>query len=173
MSMAKDWRRNLFDWLTRRWQFIIADAADNSVSFSQALFSLISPLLQDRAEVLVFRDRAGRYGFTINPDREANKAIEGKQLPGIQLNPVANSVGFDCQPTTVSRIFYDYGVPVASCVCMPVRRRIFNGVECYMIMRPTAKEMARARKVDRTALMCEVKDSSLDLDSVLKPCAQS
>mgnify|MGYP000001664248 CR=1 FL=1 len=119
----------------RRWTFyVIADANDNSITFSRALCSHIDVTALDVAKVMVCR--VGKdYCFMVNPDIDRDT-----QLADIQYNTRYRCVGFETLVPTVNRIFYDYGMPAGTRAKLSVEpRRTATGRTFYHICRPYEK----------------------------------
>lgn len=116
--------------------YIIADATDNSITFSKRLFNDLNVMNQDAAKVYTFYIPQSKcYGFILNP------AIEQEtQLADVQYNEKNKCVGYECLVPTVNRIFFDYGLPADIRCKLSVRiRKTDNGVKYYQICRPYGK----------------------------------
>ena len=114
-----------------RRMYVIADAQDNSVTISKALFKHMKVMKQDEAKVMVFR-AGDNYCFTLNPTIE-----QPTQLADIQYNSKYRCIGFECLVPTVNRIFYDYGLPANSRVKISVDvLRSVKGFTYYSLCRP-------------------------------------
>jgi len=97
--------------------FVIADAKDNSITLSRALFERIKGEAKDEAKVFVFRIKgSNEYAFMLNP-----KLSKPTQLADIQYNAKHRCVGFECLVPTVNRIFYDYGLRYDTRVKLRIR----------------------------------------------------
>jgi len=159
-------KKRIERWLLRHWRwyrnaklYVIADATDNSVTFSKALFRLLDVMDKEVApKVYVFRlcnaatepaaDAAGTvtgsnakgawsgtlYAFCINPIIE-----QETQLADIQYNAKHFCVGFECLVPTVNRIFYDYGLKAETRAKLTVLPATTNGMEYYIIMPPKVR----------------------------------
>lgn len=110
------WKLQRFLLLHWRWYanmklYVIADATDNSITFSRHLFRLLDVMDEADAKVYVtqlcnFTGRQGTlYAFCINPPIK-----QDTQLADIQYNPKYHCVGFESLCPTVARIAYDYGL---------------------------------------------------------------
>jgi len=96
----------LYNWLFGHALYVIADAADNSVTLSRRLFKHMGVMKQEVAKVYVFYiPSAGSYGFVLNPSLD-----QPTQLCDIQYNSKYHCIGFQTLVPTVNRIFYDYGI---------------------------------------------------------------
>lgn len=113
-------------WLLRRWRwyrhrslYVVADASDNSITLSRALFDLMDVMSLDEAKVFVFRlcnaatedvEHTGSiYAFILNPG-----FAQPTQCADIQYNGKHRTIGFECLCPTVNRIFYEYGLPATT-----------------------------------------------------------
>lgn len=124
--------------LFRRPLFIVADPADNSITFSQGLSDRMDIFGKDMTKVMCFHiPESGCYAFIPNPelDRET-------QLADIAYNSRYRCVGFECLVPTVNRILYDYGIPIDRPCRLTVRtRKTANGnIEYYEICRPEKRQ---------------------------------
>lgn len=115
--------------------YIIADSADNSITFSRKLYKHIE-LHSDcnaAARVFMFHVPAwDTYGFVINPelDQETN-------LADIQYNEKYKTIGFESLCPSVGRILYDYGLPSDFKIRLTVTvRQLVAGKVVYNIERP-------------------------------------
>ncbi|MCM1356438.1 MAG: hypothetical protein NC212_08545 [Staphylococcus sp.] len=130
--------RHLHQWwlaIIHRRYYIIADARDNSVTFSRRLYRRICKSAESaQTKVMTFRiPDTDSYGFAINPalDQET-------QLADIQYNAKYKTIGFEALCPTVNRIFYDYGLPAYCKACLSVSiRRTPDGSLYYLIEHPT------------------------------------
>ena len=115
--------------------FVVADASDNSITFSKKLFNHMRVFEQDAAKVYVFFiPEAQCYGFVLNPTLEKET-----QLAEIQYNTKHKCIGFESLVPTVNRIFYDYGLP-AECSCMlSVKPMKVGELQYYQILPPYGK----------------------------------
>lgn len=140
--------RNMIDrlrnWFRRRSFFVICDPADNSVTFSKALFKHMDVMEMDEAKVYVFslatgvapfKDK-GEYGFILNPDFG-----QETQLADIQYSGKHKTIGFECLVPTVNRIFYDYGLPHDKPVKLSVVVCRAGDIQYYKICRPHDKHL--------------------------------
>lgn len=107
---------NPISWWRNRRRFVILDPRDNSITFSRALFRIISKAYandNNPPKVFVFHTPVtGCYGFTINPDLD-----QPTQLANIQYNSRYKCVGFESLNPAVTRILYDYGVRNVNVPC--------------------------------------------------------
>ena len=116
------WKLQRFLLLHWRWYahmklYVIADATDNSITFSRHLFRLLDVMDEADAKVYVTQlcnvtNMLGKwdgplYAFCINPPID-----QDTQLADIQYNPKHHCVGFESLCPTVNRIFYDYDIAV-------------------------------------------------------------
>ena len=115
--------------------FVIADAEDNSITFSKKLFKHMRVFEQDSAKVYVFYiPETQCYGFVLNPKLEKET-----QLAEIQYNTKYKCIGFESLVPTVNKIFYDYGLP-AECSCMlSVKPKKVGDLQYYQIIPPYGK----------------------------------
>ena len=94
----------------QRTMYVIADPADNSITFSRRLFKRMDVMKLDVAKVMVFtvadKNLRSSYAFCLNPPLD-----EPTQLADIQYNSKHKTIGFESLVPTVNRIFYDYGLP--------------------------------------------------------------
>ena len=108
------WLLRVSRWYRHRALYVIADATDNSITFSKALFDLMDVMKLDVAKVYVFKlfnvkslsRELPLYAFAINPPFE-----QETQLADIQYNAKHKCIGFESLCPTVNKIFYDYGLP--------------------------------------------------------------
>ena len=137
-------------WLLLRWRwyrhlslYVIADASDNSITFSKGLFDILDVMSQKEAKIFVFEVKdfshsgilLSNYAFTLNPIFE-----QETQLADIQYNAKYKTIGFESLCPTVTRIFYDYGLPstgrakLSVDVCKTIGDMVY-----YKILRPYDK----------------------------------
>lgn len=127
--------------LDRKGCYVIADAKDNSVTFSKGLCSLLDLFNLDQVKVYVAEltgtGGAKEYAFILNP-----KIDEPTQLADIMYNSKHKCVGFESLCPTVNRIFYDYGLPADSTCRLSVRqgRTADGSVTYYRICNPSAQK---------------------------------
>lgn len=127
--------------LDRKECYVIADAKDNSVTFSKGLCSLLDLFNLDQVKVYVAAltgtGGAKEYAFILNP-----KIDEPTQLADIMYNSKHKCIGFESLCPTVNRIFYDYGLPADSTCRLSVRKgRTSDGsVTYYRICNPSARK---------------------------------
>ena len=122
------------NWLRRRTFFVIADPADNSITFSKALFRHMDVMEMNVAKVCVFRV-ADEYAFAVNPDIE-----QETQLADIQYNSKFRSIGFECLVPTVNRIVYDYGLMHDKPIKLSVRVERAGKMRYYVFCRPRKED---------------------------------
>lgn len=112
----------IHNWLHRHECFVIADATDNSITFSKQLVKQLRLDELEQAKVFVFeiKKESGpkTYGFMLNPS-----IGQETQLADIMYNSKHKCVGFECLVPTVNRIFYDYGLPPHIKCRLSVRER--------------------------------------------------
>lgn len=120
------WARSLF-------MYVIADATDNSITFSKRLFKSLNVMKLDVAKVYTFYIPDVKcYGFILNPNFE-----QETQLADVQYNQKKHCVGYECLVPTVNRIFYDYGLQANTRCKLSVKvRKMPNGSRYYQICRP-------------------------------------
>ena len=141
-------------WLLLRWTwyahmklYVIADAADNSITFSRHLFRLLD--VMDEAEAKVYVTQLANvtgllsswkiplYAFCINPPIK-----QETQLADIQYNSKYHCIGFESLCPTVARICYDYGISALQRVKLSVAPRTVTGrgeaygMKYYVILPP-------------------------------------
>lgn len=129
--------RKFLHWLQERLScYVIADATDNSVTFSRRLFQKLRIMKMEQAKVYVFWVRAvGCYGFVLNPELDTET-----QLADVMYNHKFKCVGFESLVPTVNRMFYTYGLPADSRCKLTVRRaKTATGMVYYQICRPYEK----------------------------------
>lgn len=116
--------------------YVVADATDNSVTFSSRLFRKIRAEGLGDGKVMTFRlSGSGEYAFALNPQLE-----QETQLADIQVNGKYGCVGFEMLVPTVNRIFFDYGLPHDSKCKLSIERRVAgNGMVYWAIQRPYKK----------------------------------
>lgn len=125
----------IINWFRHRRFFVIADANDNSITFSRALFKQLNVMDADQAKVFVFWvPQNNCYAFMLNPCLD-----QPTQLADIQYNGKYHSIGFECLVPTVNRIFYDYRLPHGSRCKLSVERHTANDITFYKICRPHEK----------------------------------
>lgn len=102
--------KSITHWFRHLQLYIIADATDNSITLSRALFKRMSVMNLDELNIFVFRV-GDSYGFTINPQqlKEADT-----QFTTIQYNSKYQTIGFETLCPTVNQIFYDYRLPAGT-----------------------------------------------------------
>ena len=130
-------------WYAHLKLYVIADATDNSITFSRHLFRLLDVMDEADAKVYVTQicniatstadNFAGPlYGFCINPPID-----QDTQLADIQYNSKYHSVGFESLCPTVARISYDYGITALQRTKLSVAPcQLANGMRYYVILPP-------------------------------------
>lgn len=124
--------KQILEAIRHRKFYIIADAKDNSITFSKKLFEHMNVLEQSQAKVYVFKltnRNPKHYAFMLNPPIE-----QETQLADVQYNGKYKTIGFESLCPTVSRIFYDYGMPPLKQAKMTVIPRKFGDSYYYEIM---------------------------------------
>ena len=118
--------------------YVIADAKDNSVSFSRGLFKRLQVMKQHEAKIIVFTVAGTTdYAFMMNPP---GLTKEDTQLADIMYDYEEGSVGFECLVPTVNRIFFDYGLPADSKWKLNVvEKTLPDGRRYYQICKPDGK----------------------------------
>lgn len=131
--------RKFFNWWRDRFStFVIADATDNSITFSKRLFKRLDVMSQSQAKVYMFHvPQHDCYGFVLNPPIE-----QETHLAEIQYNTKHRCVGFEALVPTVNRIFYDYGIPADTKCCLTVEEKKVGDMKYYLIRRPYGKHFA-------------------------------
>lgn len=124
--------KRIRQWFRRRRMWVIADATDNSVTFSKGLFEHMRVLEQDEAKVFAFYiPDSEEYGFALNPKLEKET-----QLAEVKYNTKYRCVGFEMLVPTVNRVMYDYGLPHGAKVKLSVVPREIGELKYYAICRP-------------------------------------
>jgi len=115
-------------WLNRHDCFLIADATDNSLTFSKALCKKLDVFNITNPSIFVFSiPSEKKYGFTLDHQFKDNT-----QLSTIQYNEKYKTIGIETLCPTVNRIFYDYGLPVNSkCKLSVVEKKTKQGNITY------------------------------------------
>lgn len=117
IKKIKQWLTSILQAYRNSGMYVIADARDNSITFSKRLFKHMHVFEKDEANAYVFRlcnacveegsNLSGDiYAFIINPPFQ-----QETQLGAIQYNAKHKCIGFESLCPTVNRIFYDYGIP--------------------------------------------------------------
>jgi hypothetical protein len=112
--------------------WVIADASDNSITLSRALFRHMGGMELNEAKVFAFFiPDDGTYGFVLNPtfDQET-------QLADIQYNEKYRTIGFAMLNPSVARMFYDYQLPALIRVKLSVKHKTAGDITYYQICRP-------------------------------------
>lgn len=123
----------------RRRCFVLMDARDSSVTFSNSLFKKLQLLYgeADEPRVFVFYIPSSRcYGFMVNP------AIgTPTQMGCVQYNSKHRCIGFESLNPTVARMFYEYGVSdfQRPCKLSVSRQTTKSGQPYFRIERPRAR----------------------------------
>ena len=131
-------------WYAHLKLYVIADATDNSVTFSRHLFKLIEEFMgEEKAKVYVTqlvnyegRSKGIVYAFCVNPPID-----QDTQLADIQYNSKYHCVGFESLCPTVARICYDYEIPAMQRVKLSVAPcQLANGMNYYAILPPVSHD---------------------------------
>ena len=123
--------------LDRKGCFVIADARDNSITFSKGLCTLLDVFHLDAVKVYVTslsgQEGKKEYAFLLNPP-----IGEPTQLADIMYDTKHKCIGFESLCPTVNRIFYDYGLPADSTCKLSVRvgKTQAGGITYYRICNP-------------------------------------
>jgi len=130
--------RKIINWFRKRHMYVIADATDNSITFSRALFQHMGGLSLEKAKVFAFyvpadEPRKGHYGFLVNPEFD-----QETQLADIQYNTKYRTTGFEMLCPSVNRMFYDYGLQPLAKVKLSVKPRPL-GNNCYYAILPPSR----------------------------------
>lgn len=122
--------------------YVIADAKDNSISFSHGLYKRLNVMKQDQALMMCFKvSGTENYAFMMNPP---GLTQEDTQLANVMYDYNERSVGFECLVPTVNRIFYDYGLPADTKWKLEVKEATLpNGRRYYIICRPNNGKSSR------------------------------
>lgn len=128
--------KKIIDWLRSRHMYVIADATDNSITLSRALFHHMGGLSLEKAKVFAFYVPAvephhGHYGFILNPEFDKET-----QLADIQYNTKHRTIGFEMLNPTVNRMFYDYGLQPMTKVKLTVNCKQLHDITYYQIVPP-------------------------------------
>ncbi len=120
------------DWLRCLFMYVIADATDNSITFSKRLFKDLDVMNLKAARVYTFFiPDTNCYGFMLNPEFE-----QETQLADIQYNSKKRCVGYECLVPTVNRIFFDYGLPANTRCKLSIKVcKTIDGKKYYQICR--------------------------------------
>ena len=126
----------ILDWLRYRHMWVIADATDNSITFSRALFHHMGGLSLGQAKVFTFyvpavEPHQGHYGFMLNPEFDKKT-----QLADIQYNTKHRTIGFEMLNPTVNRMFYDYGLRPMTKAKLSVKAKTAGDITYYEICPP-------------------------------------
>ena len=128
--------KKIINWFRSRHMYVIADATDNSITFSHALFHHMGGLSLEQAKVFAFyvpavEPRQGHYGFILNPEFD-----QETQLADIQYNTKHRTIGFEMLNPTVNRMFYDYGLRPMTKVKLTVKCKRLHEITYYQISPP-------------------------------------
>ena len=127
--------KKILHWFKYRRFYVIADASDNSITFSKKLFQHMNVMEQDKAQVFAFFiPLTKEFGFIINPDFD-----QETQLAEIQYNSKFKSIGFECLNPSVNRMFYDYHLPHNIKAKLSVEPRTIGDKNYYVILKPKPK----------------------------------
>ena len=130
--MLKEFIRRLRD----RAAYVIADPADNSITFSRGLYKRLRILETGRGKVMVFRLKDdGRYCFTLDIPEEAKDT----QLAEVMYNSRYRCVGFESLVPTVNRIFYYYFLPAGAQCKLSAVEVVTKTMTYYIICPPYGK----------------------------------
>ena len=130
--MLKEFIRRLKD----RAAYVIADPADNSITFSRGLYKRLRILETGRGKVMVFRLKDdGRYCFTLDIPEEAKDT----QLAEVMYNSRYRCVGFESLVPTVNRIFYDYSLPAGAQCKLTTQEVVTDTMKYHIICPPYGK----------------------------------
>lgn len=119
--------------------YVVADPNDNSVTLSEDLFNHLKDHSPDcsLAQVFAFAvPKKKTFGFMFNP-----KFDSPTQLCDIQINDKYKSVGFESLCPSVTRMFYDFGMPIKGSAkfSVKVKRTRKTHKIYYQIERPYDK----------------------------------
>lgn len=138
MKKFNQWLNAIRQHWHNRGMYVIADAKDNSITFSKRLFHHLKVFDNDEAKIYVFKlSKEGEYAFILNPELE-----QETQLAEIQFNAKHKTIGFESLCPTVNRIFYDYGLPVDICCKLSVSHQATHTekpLSYYIIQKPYDK----------------------------------
>lgn len=130
--MLKEFIRRLRD----RAAYVIADPADNSITFSRCLYKRLRILETGKGKVMVFRLKDdGRYCFTLDIPEEAKDT----QLAEVMYNSRYRCVGFESLVPTVNRIFYDYSLPAGAQCKLTTQEVVTDTMKYHIICPPYGK----------------------------------
>ncbi|MBR2747156.1 MAG: hypothetical protein IKD95_02205 [Bacteroidales bacterium] len=130
--MLKEFIRRLKD----RAAYVIADPADNSITFSRGLYKRLRILETGKGKVMVFRLKDdGRYCFTLDIPEEAKDT----QLAEVMYNSRYRCVGFESLVPTVNRIFYDYSLPAGAQCKLTTQEVVTDTMKYHIICPPYGK----------------------------------
>ena len=123
--------KRLKTWWHNRRMYVTADPDDSSLTFSKSLCRHLRLDEQEEAKVFVFRiTEDGTFGFVLNPVLE-----QETQLADVQYNDKYNCIGIETLNPTVSRIYYDYRLPM-KVLKLPVEVCETNGMTYYKMHKP-------------------------------------
>lgn len=126
--------KKITNWFRKRHMYVIADATDNSITFSRALFQHMGGLSLEKAKVFAFYIPSKlQYAFILNPEFD-----QETQLADIQYNSKHRTIGFEMLNPTVNRMFYDYGLQPLAKVKLSVMPRPL-GNNCYYAILPPSR----------------------------------
>lgn len=128
--------KKIRQWLDNLSMYVVVDGEDSSVTLSQRLVKDMGVMnMEIQPKVIVFRlPECHSYGFMLNPDIE-----QETQLCDIQYNDKYKTIGFESLCPTVSRILFDYNIPVSKCKLSVKKHRIVGGKIYYIICKPNGK----------------------------------
>lgn len=127
--------KKIIQWWRCRGLYVIADASDNSVTFSKKLFEHMNVMEKDKAQVFAFYIPLTReFAFILNPEFD-----QETQLAEIQYNSKFKTIGFEMLNPTVNRMFYDYKLPHDIKAKLSVEPRKLGNKDYYVILKPKKK----------------------------------
>mgnify|MGYP006988899429 CR=1 FL=1 len=135
--------KKIIDWFRYRNMFVIADATDNSITFSRDLARHMRLMHLHEAKVFAFYIPSKlQYAFILNPEFD-----QETQLADVQYNSKYKSVGFEMLNPTVNRMFYDYQLPHGIKVKLSVKPRPLGNNFYYAILRPSHSQAKQETSV--------------------------
>jgi hypothetical protein len=128
--------KKIKQWIDNLSMYVVVDGADSSVTLSKRLVKDMGVMdMCVQPKVIVFRiPEKQSYGFMVNP-----KIEQETQLCDIQYNEKYKTIGFESLCPTVSRILFDYNIPITSCKLSVKRYRTATGDIYYLICKPNGK----------------------------------
>ena len=128
--------KKIKQWLDNLSMYVVVDGSDSSITLSKRLVKSMGVMdMCVQPKVIVFRvpDKQA-YGFMVNPTIE-----QETQLCDIQYNEKYKTIGFESLCPTVSRILFDYNIPITSCKLSVKKYRTATGEPYYLICKPNGK----------------------------------